>query len=517
MKLKDRKRINNLPKYNGGKPVVDDSNPNYTIVDFTGNKQENLKNGQNTGLGSFVPYTAIAEYALGGIANAINAQQSADELIGQANVINSNNGNYSYEKTETYDQDKFMRDYDKQTGVSFLSNPIEGIGRLFGRAAQKRKMQEANRKIIANNSFNKDVAATSYLDRAQAMKYGNIEDQNLFNYKEGKDSVYTAYGKTNSKQNAWGNKGEWIYRPSTGDLQQITTGPNDTAKIRVNPEDIVFTNRYGISASVPYAAATGQLDKLVDFQKTLHQTGKLQSSGNVANPKFGNGTVGNIIHGIGSLAGLGQMFRAALDRPSRPNFHKSNRNLNEALKILAQNSISAKPLYDAINLKNAAINSNIRGLGGLNAGQQASLILANSMQSRNDLLNALIKSQEANNQYRTVYANALNQFGEADREAAYKSGIANYEAYRQAHNAKTKEFGVGLTNAYKGLQYLADNWNFWKQHADNMNIWQQQLNNDRNKVLNSFINTNYNLNDGQFIDGIYYDKQPQYSNRKDYT
>jgi hypothetical protein len=40
-----------------------------------------------------------------------------------------------------------MRDYDKNTALSFLTNPFEGITRLFGR--NKQKEQARNAAILA--------------------------------------------------------------------------------------------------------------------------------------------------------------------------------------------------------------------------------------------------------------------------------------------------------------------------------------------------------------------------------
>jgi hypothetical protein len=97
--------------------------------------------------------------------------------------------------------------------------------------------------------------------------------------------VDTAYGMAIGPQNAWGNKGEWIQSGLGGYLHKIQRGAGDTARLHLEPSDIVYSNSVinpatgnTIAKDVPAYAKAGKLPELLQTQAI--ETGRFQNKNN---------------------------------------------------------------------------------------------------------------------------------------------------------------------------------------------------------------------------------------------
>lgn len=134
-----------------------------------------------------------------------------------------------------------MSQYYTRAGASFLTNPFKGLTMLFGASAQRRKLEEAERRMLAENDYNRTTAIGDYFSQQEKLNDGVMHAQN------GKD-VHTAQGYSAIAPNARVEGQEVIRDPYT-ESSHIVPGPanGDNNYANLKPSDIVYTDKFGIS------------------------------------------------------------------------------------------------------------------------------------------------------------------------------------------------------------------------------------------------------------------------------
>ena len=317
MDLRDRKRIKNgaLPHFYSGDDFAADNTGNIkpATKKGAGFNMDNLGNGLIGAINMYGMLTSGGDY-----------NKSADQLIAEGKKNTTNVGGYSVTNYQV-DRDAEMEEVNAKNNQEMLNDVttgaasgaaigsvIPGLGTAAGTiiggtvGAVKGWFNSRSRAEEARKALKRaEVLADKKSDYSSMMAQTNISkdvynknhfQQDVTGFFNGKD-VYTATGRGKGKQNAWLSKGEYIWDgehvPS-----EVTTGPNDTAPGYVRGKDMVFTNNPNIPApagfktiaqAVPYAAATGHLWDLANFQKNMHMRG--YRNGKDCMPGYFNGKV----------------------------------------------------------------------------------------------------------------------------------------------------------------------------------------------------------------------------------
>lgn len=533
MELKERKRINNrLPGYEAGKNgLLSDSTfvPNgHVEMDFgngvrlganpTDGKEPNFnsplssrsnadtKPSSAAGMG---PWFALGEWAGSGIAAGINAIRRPDDILSDAGRTTAQTNGFSYEKQNLADQHQQMKDYDRELGMSFLTNPFKGLTMLFGRNKQKKQIAEANRIAGVRNQYNSTSAYSDYLAQQNALNGGDTSGLMLYGANRGKD-VETSIGKVGSGANARVAKGETIAdglnNPSESTAHIVRNGKRgidtelanlDSSTVVLGGDKIYGTNIKFQDAAMPYTQiletinknerrpsnissklrgslgkqtdelqsktvsplkeyATAELKKLADMQALQHQIegyNKMYSAkrGKDKLPGFALGS-NWWIDGLGMLTGLGQTIGAATQRIKKPYSYVGNPYSNAALQGLAGLSINPYPMMQQMRDQERRNLYAINRAGGLSGAQKAYANIATGIGTQRNIADLGANIQAQNNQYKTNYYSTLMNAGQADRQARMAANQFDLDYYSKAHAAKLQGLQMGIYNMLNSLQ-----------------------------------------------------------------
>ena len=382
-------------------------------------------------------------------------------------------------------------------GIGTAIGALVGLGLgLWGGASRKREyrrmLAKQNAMINASQDSARFSAQTKAIQQMNAREYGNSEAQYLYGAKEGKlprynngvdtsfiklpvysqtgKPTFSAFGPINIKPNAKVSSGEEIVNVNTGSAYRIPGKKNnkDTEYAYLNPGDMVVTNKDGLS---DYYAMTGDYEGTREMLKNRLETAK-----NGRLPKFDNGWLGNAItSGIGALGGLSQWLEAKNSTPKKTNSYRANPYEQEALTTLASLDINPYPI--TTQLRNAEDRSNkaIDMSGGLSTGQRTLSRLAALHNTQQNIANMLASLQNQRNQYKSAYATAALNAGQADRQAQMAAYQWDEDMYAKAHAARQQGMQMGMRNM---IDSVGSYWqNAFKQNQFDrmMNLYQQDM------------------------------------------
>lgn len=522
MELRLRKRINNrLPGYkwgtNGWEP--DDYNHSYSgpyspEVYDSGNvpdqyvqdkRYDKPKASSAAGIG---PWFALGEWVGSGIAEGISNIKSAEQLRQDAGTSYSTVNGISYQKENEIDKGKVMRNYNREMGTSFLTNPFKGLTMLFGRRKQQKKLDQARLEQNNVNNFNRSSAVSSYLQSEYANQYGNPQDQILY-AKSGKDAVNTSVGEINTIPNSKTEGGEIIYNKQNGTAHIVPGNANgDNHLSFVKPSDAIITNKFGIADSVRPAAkaleqvnknvknrgylskqtddlmrkqATAVLDQAAQKQKYLRDLGILP---NPENKKYALGKIPSAwyVDALGSLTGLGQMISAAVQKPKRSNTYMDNPLERYALNRLSSLRIDQYPIMKDIYDQYSRNKYSIDRSGGLSGSQKDLARIATGIATQNAIAAANADIQKQNNVYSSNAASSMLQAGQATRAARMNANQYDLDYYSKSHAAKLGGIQMGLYNLINAGQQLYSNEFKRRQFNLMYPLYAQEIQNDKNKI-----------------------------------
>lgn len=483
MELKDRKRINN------GLPGFVDGIEKVAPLDIRDAKP--LKIWQDEGNGSKIgglagfmtnvsPYLSAAQFVTGLAADAINAVPTVDDLFSDAGTSTKYTNGISYQSVNDIDSDQYIKDYKK--GAIF--NPLK----WFGLGKTKKRLAEFNKEKTAVNTAAMSGASTDYLQQEYAKEYGNPLSQMLY-AKNGKDAVHTSEGEFNIAPNSKTEGGEIVYNQENSTAHVIPgKADGDKNYSAILPSDTIITNKYGLASRGRNAAkvleslnkkrtnrgtlgsktdelmksqATAVLDDLAEEQKIYREAGVLPQSGT---GKYKNGRLGNWwIDGLGALTHIGGLISDATQRIKRSNTYAENPYASNALNELASLRIDPysinKQLMDQQRRNLYAINR----AGGLSGAQKAYANIASGLGALGTIAASNADIQKQNNAYRSAYASAALNAGQADRIARTQANQWDLDYYSKAHGAKRQEIQQDIYNALAALQQGYAN--SWKRYS----------------------------------------------------
>lgn len=539
--LTDRKYINNLPKYSVGKVDINPNGISTGHYNFAGRTSaasqlasgptkipNNLPTsgggGANFGktlgnvAGAAAPYagallqnaTAAVDF-VGSIGSAGKFNKSADDLLQEAGGAEGNIGGVSYQtqneinaqgvSAQTSAENKAntvgLMGKGAALGASLgmVAGPVGSlvggavgaigglVGGLFGSSKRKREMRrrvaEAQDKALRQNDFSRNGALTSVLQQNYAREYGDTESQSLYGFKDGMLPGFVNGFTPNCKL----SNGEHVilHDPIGNPIADIPVGRGrdnkDTLKAFIPNNASVITNKNG---------ATEYLERTGDINGAEYLTAM-----NIQNKKYKNGKLPGFAWGLpewsnllGNAAGYftakADKAKIDADATSEPNTYQSNTNAPQALYILGQqqeNPYAIMPdLYNTYAKGMYALSNN----GGLSGGQRA---LARLSAMNNLTANAAKlqqAAQSANIAHRQQYADAMLRYGAADAQNRMAALQHDYNAYSQAHGAKTLMSSQRQTDA---MNYLLNgilgnnNLYMWR---DMKGLYQQDIDSRRN-------------------------------------
>lgn len=585
MELRKYKRIINkqYPKFDIGKPQWLGNYgllPNYTdyfnSIDpyqYTSNRyNQDWKNQQirNTNNENKTAGTLQAIQAGVGLAGNIIDQTKApstQEIINQTGNSDSSVMGIGYNKINNVDSQGLLKEQSGKAVGGVLSGAASGasigsvaglpgaviggavggigsaIGSLFGRKKLKRRLAAAQEKIVNKNAFNRSGAMTEGLNNQYLQQYGDTEDQTLYGFYKGKDSVETADGPTDNVQNSWVSQGEGIWNPSTGAANYIAHGPNDTAKANLKDEDVVFGNEINPESGIkfkdeaaPYILAKEQLNKkkpnstgwLSDATKKLYE----QESSKIAQPideklqdladkqkfvhqqknimeryKFDLGKnskdnkdyywhIPGYTDAIPALLGTGasiaQYFDARKQKIAKPNTNKENKYEKQALSTLAKLRLNGYPIAQAIREQSRQLNYALNNSGGLSGAQKYLGRVANENNVYSNISKMWQALQEGNNALSSQYATTAANIGAQDAQRAQAAAQYDFDMYSKAHGARQQGMQTGLYNFLNNINQYAQN-EYKRRTGNNMyDLYIQRLNNEKAAILGQLGKPNVN-------------------------
>lgn len=481
MELKDRKRINNkLPGFaNGIEKVapldIRDAKPLKIWQD------NNTKPSSAAGIG---PWFALGEWAGSGIGAGLNSYQNSDDIITDAGTSTGYVNGIAYQRGNDIDTQQLRRDYNKDTAMSFLTNPFKGLTMLFGHKRQMRAIRDAAREQSAINTAAMAGASTDYLQQEYAKEHGNPLSQMLY-AKNGKDAVHTSEGEFDIMPNSKTEGGEIVYNQENGTAHVIPgKADGDKNYSAILPSDTIITNKYGLASRGRNAAkvleslnkkrtnrgtlggktdelmksqATAVLDDLAEEQKMYREAGVLPQSGT---GKYKNGRLGNWwIDGLGALTHIGGLISDATQRIKRSNIYAENPYASNALNELASLRIDPYSINKQLMDQQRRNLYMINRAGGLSGAQKAYSNVASGLAALGTIAASNADIQKQNNAYRSAYASAALNAGQADRAARIQANQWDLDYYSKAHGAKRQEIQQDIYNALAALQQgYANSW-----------------------------------------------------------
>lgn len=453
-------------------------------------EQENPNGGDSAkGIG---PWFALGSWAGGGIASGLNAVKKTNELLAEVGTSNANVGGIGYSAQNQIDSSKYMDEYDSGTAKSFLTNPFEGIARIFGRNKQEQAIKQANQRVAINNTFNRDAAFTQKLQMDEAYKNTNSQTQ-LRGYQDGRASDYTG-GFARLSNGEVLVKGDQI-------IDRIPGLPNfkDGVISYVGDAGVVSNHKVGGIRNSDYVMATGDVQGgLMRDMFWRKQHGKGYKNGKL--PEFAEGYLGNLIpHGLGMLASIGQYIDASSQDIRSPQIYSANPYEQSALNDLSGLRINQYPIINQINNATAIADQALKMSGGLSGYHRARLRSANLLNTQKSISDSLIGAQTQNNAYKANLANAKMQLGNQYAQRMQQSRMFNEEMLAKAHAARQQGKQMGIYNFdNKQQSYHADDFRR-RQFNEMMALYKQQQNLDKARFDSELARYNDSKKQGVYL------------------
>lgn len=457
------------------------------------------------------PWFALGAWAGEGIGQGfVDANKSSDSFLQDAGTSSGSVAGFGYQKQNSVNTDQLKKDYDKQTALSFLTNPFEGLTRIFGRHQYEKRMRKANEKAERLNTFNRSGALSDYLAQQYATKYGDSDSQMLWAAARGKDKVESSIGKIDAKATARVAKDEPILdnldnpAAATGHIVRNGKRGVDTNLANVNNSTVILggdrdmrdgkkfqdkgmlptaileqINKYESRPSTANPRLRGsigrhtdevqskilsnkkqeavaQLQDLADQQAWQHQledyTGLTKAKrGKDCLPGFANGS-NWWVDGLGVATGIGQMLSTAFQKVKKPNTYVANPYAGAALAGLAGLNINPYPMMQQMRDQERRNLYAINRAGGLSGAQKAFANIATGIGTQRNIADLRANIQAQNNQYKSNYYSTLLNVGQADRAARAEANRYDLDYFSKAHAAKLQMGQMGVYNMLNALQ-----------------------------------------------------------------
>ena len=186
--------------------------------------------------------------------------------------------------------------------------------------------------------------------------------------------------------------------------------------------------------------------------------------------------------GIGAITSVGQYMSAKNQDINTPDVYAGNPYERAALQQLA--SVRVNP-YEAINAvyKQSGRNRySINRAGGLSGSQKYLANVAAGLGTQEQLADVIQKSQEVNNQYRSKWAEAALNAGNALASRRQQANQYNTEYAANAHASRQQGMQMGLRNFMDYIQQYAANEYKRKTGNGMLGLYQQKIAMDKNAL-----------------------------------
>lgn len=185
-----------------------------------------------------------------------------------------------------------------------------------------------------------------------------------------------------------------------------------------------------------------------------------------------------IPNSIGMLAALDQYRDASHQDVYRPDTYAANTYAGPALATLAGLDINGYELTNGLRDEARYANYGISQSGGLTGGQKMLMKLGNYENLRKHLAQTWQKIQEANNAYKSKYAEEALRYGAVDADNRMKANQYDEEMFAKAHAAKLQGKQMGMRNFMDYLNHLSADNSKLKQFNAMWDLYnQEQINN----------------------------------------
>lgn len=379
-----------------------------------------------------------------------------------------------------------------------------GLGEIFSANKQEENERKAALYMNARNNAERNGAIGTALQLNDAEEYGDQYSQSLFGHANGKlpkfdiGKVSTSFGQALGEATARVSNGEVIANKYTGTMYRVPGLKNnkDGKLASLSDSDTVITNKHGLS---DYAWRTGDIEGAEEMMKIFgnpaYKNGRL--------PKCAEGWLGNAIpSALGSIAGLAQYIDAKNSTPYYPHTYVANPYEVQGLTTLAGLRINPYPITQQLRNAEARTNRAIDIAGGLSGSQRTAARLANLNTTQNNISNLLSNIQQQNNAYKTSYAQAAINAGQASRQARMAANQWDLDYYSKAHAARNRGIQTGIANMLSQIQQYQANEFKRRQFNDTMDLYRADQK-QRKEQFDWMRNTQANLPYYSLYNNIY--------------
>ena len=460
------------------------------------------------------PWFALGEWAGTGVLEGldrigINSQfvnNTRDRWLQDAGTTQGSIGGIGYEQQNLVSNDTVQNEkdaYTNEAGMAWATNPFKAATMWIGRQAHMRKLERAqelaNREAQLKNSYNSNMAQSKFMNM-QAI--GNQNSQMLY-AKNGKD-VETAFGKINIAPNALTEDGEVIYNPRTASARTVPGNKKgDSNYSLINPEDVIFTNKFGLSKAALRPAkalsainkadnkfrgsigkqtdkfvkerATKELNELADLQKDMRALGVLQNNNkqNMIHAASGWESIVPIINSLSNIGvAIGQYIRHKHDPIKQSDSYRDNPYAGYALQGLNNLRYSYDPIARRVLDYDAQGRYRINNLGGLGQSQKGLAIVGQTLGTQRNLIDLMSDIDNKNISLRNNYYSNILQQGERNRNALIDAIRYDDKVYALGHGAKEKAMATDIASIIAQKNQGVKDYLQYLQYANELNKYE---------------------------------------------
>lgn len=435
--------------------------------------------------------------------------------------------------------------------IGGLGGLIGGLfGSSKRKREMRRRMLEANKNALRNNNNAASIAGSKAMQMDYEQEHGDSRNSILYAYDKGKDKTITPYGKTSDEPNSRVSVGEPVldglddtsnasgYVPKTGKPHADDQLANLSNSSVVLGSDVDWRNGLTfMEQGQPYTLALEKINKKYENRssKSLNKlrgslgnsTDELQQTNinKIKEPiveklndlaeqqkyqhamqnkiqmlpeykcgknKYDNGKEAWLNNFIPNMIGAGlsmKQYYDAKDQPLHsPNIYAENQYEQRALNTLAGLHINGYPilqqLRDAETRQNYALNNS----GGLSGAQKYLGRIANANNLYSNIANMWSNLQEKNLGYKSQYAQAAINAGNAAAQRKQQANQYRDDMYAKAHGARQQQMQMGMRNFMDYLNQYSANEFKRRQFNKMIGLYEADADNKKNNTAaNVFI------------------------------
>ena len=481
------------------------------------------------------PWFALGAWAGGGVLEGINNIKSTDQILEENGKSYSTGAGFTYEKQNLIDVHDYMNNYNKQTGLSFLTNPFRGLTMLFGRNKAKKRAEQARNTIIRQNLYNFADAQSDYVDSEYDKLHQRTEDGILF-AKHGKD-IWTPVNTNGRTPNAKVSKGESIVDnlnnidKASGVIVTKGKSGTDDQNAKLTKSSVVFgdlinpeTGMRFKDEAAPFTQALntinrefemrpdnklnvlrGSLGKISDKinQREINKIKQpiVEKLGELANKQKYTRTVQSAIKdgmirakfgwddalGLGGmLTSLGRYIDTKQSRVAKPNTYVPNPYEQRVVRDLQNTGVNIQPILNQMYIADRVARYN-NNQSGMLSGQKYLGNIAQSIGLSNNIGNLLYQDAQNRLSNRMKAAEIISNIGTQTAQRMQSAGQYDTGVYYAGQNAKRQQLQGAQADLLSQGQQWYNNRNTRNQYERMYRLYSDDLDIKRKNRKNNDI------------------------------